>query len=70
MLKKKIKKEVKRELRKMFCPQCGGTKIIMEIGGQMGIYRRVKCNYRASIFPEKLVDIKRLRKLKNKENGN
>ncbi len=59
-MKNKIKK-----IKVRFCPKCGGTKIIMKAGGQMGMSYCLKCGFTCVVFPEKYIVIRD--KMKNKK---
>jgi len=41
-----------------FCPNCGGTNIVLEAGGFSGMWRCVDCNFSSPIFPEKEIEEK------------
>ena len=51
-------------IRIRFCPDCGSTELRMVAGGEIGMTECEHCKFRASIFPEKEIEIKDKKLLK------
>lgn len=65
MIKQEKSKRKSSQIRVKFCPKCEDTRIAPLAAGVMGIYQCLNCRFSSPIFPEKIIDIKKLKKKKN-----
>jgi len=57
-----MKKKKQKSVKIKFCPSCQSTEIDMVAGGNIGLWKCLKCGLQLPGFPEKEISLEKLKK--------